>query len=255
MRMNIAVFIPARLSSSRLPRKMLTEIEGRPALWYVLDRMKEPYEPELRVVCTSTNSEDAQIAEYAASQGWQVFRGDEEDVLERYLQAATHFGVDFFVNVDGDDLFCAPEYVDKIIECYRQTNADYIHCHGLPFGGAPIGVKVEALREVCARKEETKTQGWGKYFLQSGLFKTEAIEAEESVHRPQYRMTLDYPEDLEFFRQTVAALDPEHAGHLSMQEIVEFIDTHPEVAALSQKVSEQYWERFEREHGSFSMRK
>jgi len=249
-----AIFVTARISSSRLPRKMLTEIEGRPALWYVLERMKTPNLPEMRVVCTSTNLTDTQLADYAESQGWQVFRGDEEDVLQRYLQAATHFGVDFFVNIDGDDLFCDPEYVDKIIERYRQTNASYIHCQGLPFGGAPSGVKVEALREVCARKEETKTQGWGKYFLKSGFFKTEEIQADEDVCRPLYRMTLDYPEDLEFFRAVVGALDPEHKGRLSMREVVQFLDSHPGVAAISEKVTEEYWERFNREHGQFSMR-
>jgi spore coat polysaccharide biosynthesis protein SpsF len=247
-----AIFVTARTRSSRLPRKMLTDIEGRPALWYVLERMKDARQPDLRIVCTSTNTDDDEIVDYAQSQGWQVFRGHEADVLERYLQAAEHHGVDFFVNVDGDDLFCDPEYVDRIIERYREVHADYIYCTGLPFGGAPTGVKTAALREVCARKQETDTQGWGKYFLRSGLFKAEEILADESVTRPQYRMSLDYPEDLEFFRATIKALDPRHEGHLSMREVIEFLDGHPEITALSQKVSEQYWERFNREHGQFS---
>lgn len=250
-----AIFVTARMSSSRLPDKMFTDIEGRPALWYVLDRLARPRLPELRIVCTSTNPRDEPIVEYAKSQGWLVFRGDEDDVLSRYLQATTFHGIDFFVNVDGDDLFCDPEYVDKIIERYRHTNADYVHCDGLPFGGAPIGVKTEALREICARKNEVRTEGWGKYFLQSGLFKTEKIEADEEVRRPHYRMTLDYPEDLEFFRSVVRKLDPEHKKHLSLREVVEFLDANPEIAAVSERVTEQYWERFNRRHGQFSLRK
>ncbi len=248
-----AIFVTARLLSSRLPRKLLTDIEGRPALWYVLERMKAPGLPDVRVVCTSTNPEDEEIAGYAESQGWQVFRGSEEDVLDRYLQAASRFGIDFFVNVDADDLFCDAEYVDKIIERYRQTNADYIHCKGLPLGGAPIGVKTEALREVCARKQETETQGWGKYFLESGLFKTKEIEVEADVRRPQYRMTLDYPEDLEFFRAVVRGIDPAHARTLELREVITFLDAHPEIVAISEQVSGKYWERFNREHGQFSM--
>jgi imidazole glycerol-phosphate synthase subunit HisF len=250
-----AIFVTARMSSSRLPDKMFTDIEGQPALWYVLDRLAVPKFPELRIVCTSTNPQDDQIAAYAEDQGWQVFRGDEEDVLNRYLQAAAFHGVDFFVNVDGDDLFCDPEYVDKIVQRYRHTNADYIYCEGLPFGGAPIGVKTEALREVCARKNETKTEGWGKYFLQSGLFKTEKIDADEEVRRPHYRMTLDYPEDVEFFRTVVRELDPDHQERLSLREVVSFLDVNPEIAAISEQVSEQYWERFNRQHGQFSLRK
>jgi cyclase len=249
-----AIFVTARLQSSRLPRKMLTDIEGHAALWYVLDRMKQPGLPDVRVVCTSTNAEDDEIAALAESQGWEVFRGNEEDVLERYLGAANQFDIDFFVNVDGDDLFCDADYVDKLIERYRQTNADYIHCNGLPLGGAPIGVKTEALREVCARKAETETQGWGKYFVRSGLFKTKEIEVEEDVRRPHYRMTLDYPEDLEFFRAVVRGVDPAHTGRLDLRDVVSFLDKHPEVAAISEQVNTEYWERFNREHGEFTMR-
>ncbi len=248
-----AIFTPARLHSSRLPGKMLLDIEGRPALWYVLDRMKMTKHPDLRVVCTSTNKADQEIVRFAESQGWLTFCGDEEDVLQRYLRAAEKFGVDFMVNVDGDDLFCSEEYVDRIIERYREIAADYIQCDGLPFGGAPTGVKIEALREVCARKADTDTQGWGKYFTQSGLFKVETIPAGGDVGRPDYRMSLDYPEDAEFFRTVVRALDPAHQHRLRLVDVVTFLDAHPEVATISQKVGAQYWERFRREHGAFRM--
>ncbi len=248
-----AIFVPARLGSSRLPEKMMADICGQPALWYPLDGMTKATLPDLKVVCTSTNAEDDRIAEYAESQSWLVFRGDEEDVLKRYLDAASLFEIEFFVNVDGDDLFCAADYVDRIIERFLETDADYICCEGLPFGGAPIGVRVSALRDVCARKGEADTQGWGKYFVQSGLYKVETISADPSVRRPDYRMTLDYPEDLEFFRRTVQAIDPEHLSFLTMTEIVAFLDDHPEVVAVSQRVSEEYWARFNREHGTFTL--
>lgn len=97
-------------------------------------------------------------------------------------------------------------------------------------------------------------KSWGKYFVQSGLFKVETLPAEENVRRPEYRMTLDYPEDLEFFRATIRGLDPRHERRLRLAEVVEFLDAHPEIAAISQKVSGEYWERFRREHGAFRMR-
>lgn len=249
-----AILLPARLQSSRLQRKMMTDVAGHPALWHVLHRMNVPKLPELRVVCTSTNPADREIAEYAEAEGWKAYRGDEEDVLLRYLQAATHFGIDFFVNVDGDDLFCSQEYVDRVIERFRETNADYIQCQGLPFGGAPLGIKVKALELVCQRKEETNTQGWGKYFVKSGLFKVETLEADPAWRRPDYRMTLDYPEDLEFFNKLLAHIDPARHGIVSLGELVQVLDAHPEVAAISQQVNEQYWERFNREHGNFRLK-
>jgi spore coat polysaccharide biosynthesis protein SpsF len=233
-----AIFVTARLRSSRLSEKMLIDIEGRPALWYCLDRMSKPVSPDVRVVCTTTSADDARIAEFAESQGWKVFRGDEEDVLRRYLGAATLYGIDFFVNVDGDDLFCSAEHVDLIIERYSQTSADYISCEGLPFGGAPIGVKVCALQDVCSRKGEADTQGWGKYFVQSGLYHVEMVYADEALRRPEYRMTLDYREDLEFFRTVVSEMDPNHAGLLGLREVVSYLDSHTEVAGIIQKMTD-----------------
>ena len=248
-----AVFVTARLKSSRLPEKMLSDIEGRPALWYPLNRMVLASLPNLRVVCTTTAAEDRRIVDYAESLRWNSFQGSEEDVLQRYLDAASHFGVDFFVNVDGDDLFCSVEHVDRIIEKYHETDADYICCEGLPFGAAPIGVKVSALRDVCARKGEAETQGWGKYFVQSGLYKVEKIKAEAALNRPDYRITLDYPEDLEFFRAVVRGLNPVGPGELSLSAIAAYLDCHAEVVRMNQKMGDEYWERFNREHGSFSM--
>ncbi len=248
-----AIMVPARLRSSRLPQKMLMDIEGRPALWYVLHRMWMPQLPDLRVVCTSVHATDDPIAEYAEAQGWLAFRGDEEDVLQRYLDAATQYGVEFMVNVDGDDLFCGEEYVDRAIQQYRESGVDYIYYEGLPFGGAPVGVRVAALREVCARKADVNTQGWGKYFMQSGLFRVKKLYADPNVERPDYRMTLDYPEDAEFFRAVLRALDSGQKARLRLADVVAFLDVHPEVAAISQEVAAEYWERFRREHGAFRM--
>ena len=252
---NIAVFVTARLGSSRLPGKVLADIEGRPALWYILDRMNLPTLPNLRVLNTSSNPNDDPLVEFAELNGWKWFRGDEEDVIARHLGSATQYDVDFFVNVEGDSPFCSYEHVDLIIRRYQETNADYISCHGLPLGGAPIGVKVSALRDVCARKGETKTQGWGKYFVQSGLYQTERLDAEESLNRPHYRVTLDYPEDLEFFRAVVKAMDPGHNTALNIRDIVAYLDEHPETAGINQARSEEYWARFNREHGAFTMSK
>lgn len=247
----IAIIVPARTHSSRLDRKMFTEIQGRPAIWYVLHRMSAPRLPDMRVVCTSYHRDDDPIASFAQDSGWLVFRGSEEDVLQRYLAAATQFGVDLMVNVDGDDLFCHTGAVDAIIERYRTSHADLIRFDGLPFGGTPTGIKVEALRDVCSWKEESNTQGWAKYFTASGLYQVDTLVPEPGLHRPRYRMTLDYPEDVKFFEALVAELDRTYQGSLDLADAIAVLDAHPEIAAISDAVTERYWQRFEREHGSF----
>jgi len=247
----IGLFLTARVSSSRLPKKMLLEINGKPALWYLIQRMKNVQKANLKIVCTTTEKGDDEIEKIAKDNGFICFRGDVEDVLLRYLKAASFYGVEFFVNVDGDDLFCSTEYVDKIIESYQSSKADYIYVSGLPLGGAPIGVKVEALREVCNLKVEKDTQGWGKYFKESGLFNCLKLEAEENLRRENYRMTLDYEEDYEFFKRVILSLGLEN---LSLEKIIKFLDENPKIVEINQKVNEKYWERFNREHKKFKLK-
>lgn len=245
-----AVFLTARLHSSRLPKKMLIDIAGSPALGFGLARMRHARAPGRFVLCTSNHPDDEPLCALARKHGWDVFRGDEEDVLRRYLDAADNFGIRFFVNVDGDDLYCSVDHVDLILERFASVEADYIQCEGLPLGGAPIGLRTEALRRVVERKMEENTQGWGKYFTKSGEFRVETIVASHALCRPDYRMTLDYEEDLTFFRAVAEAV----GVGAPLSRVIEFLDRNPDVAAISAAVNEQYWERFNREHGDFTMR-
>gem|GEM_PF-6422041 len=84
----------------------------------------------------------------------------------------------------------------------KESNADFVTCEGLPFGAAPVGIKVEALKSVCSWKTETRTDtGWGKYFTDSGLFKVEVLNIQdEELRHPEIRLTLDYPEDYAVFK-------------------------------------------------------
>lgn len=250
--MKVALVVTARMRSSRLERKMTADLGGRGALEYLLLRLRAARAPDLRIVCTTVDAEDARIAEIAARSGWLSFRGDEEDLLRRYADAARLHGIDFLVNVDGDDLFCATEEVDAMACRARAGGVDFLSAEGLPFGGAPVGVAAEALFDVCGWKRERETQGWGKYFTRSGRYRTETRVAPPALRRPDYRMTLDYPEDLEFFRTVAARLDPALSGALSLFEVVRFLDAHPAVAAMSAAVTERYWERFRAQHGAFA---
>lgn len=249
-RSDVGLVVPARLASSRLPRKMLAEVAGRPALACLLARLGACRLPAVRVLCTTVDPEDRALVPVARAAGWEVFRGDVEDVLQRYLAAAERFGLELLVNVDGDDLLCSAEYVDVLVLRALESGADYLTVEGLPLGGTPIVLRTSALREVCQRKQEQNTQGWGKYFLESDLFRVERLEAPPELRRPAYRLTLDYPEDLALFRALFLALGVERSD---LPSVIAHLDAHPELAGLNAGVTERYWERFRREHGAYSL--
>lgn len=240
--MKTAVFITVRMKSTRLPKKALLKIKDRTTIEHLIDRIKSAKLPNLIVLCTSTHSDDEILAEVAERNGIEAFRGSPEDKLDRYLQAARKYGVDFIVNVDGDDIFCDPGLIDKTIEHYKKTGADCIFWNGFPVGAVPIGIKTDALERVCQIKEEKDTEVWGGYFTDTGLFEVEYLEAGADLKHPEFRMTLDYPEDFEFFKTVFDKLYS--PGKIfTLKEIVALLKKDPSIAKINAVVQKKYEEK------------
>lgn len=238
--MKSAIFIAVRMKSTRLPRKALLEIKGRAAIEHLIDRLKTAKLPELVVLCTSTHPDDAILVDVAKKNKIEGFRGSPEDKLERFLAAAAKYHVDLMAVVDGDDILCDPVYIDKTVETLIKTNADLVVCDKLPLGAACSGMTVPALKKVCEIKCEADTEVWGGYFTDSGLFKVEFIEPEEpELVRPDIRLTLDYPEDLEFLKQIFERLY--RPGRVfSLKEVVTLVNNNPELLDINKGVQQAY---------------
>lgn len=222
---------------------MLLEVRGRTVLDHVVKRLRWARNPELLVLCTTTEPEDDALEAAGRDLGVDVYRGDRDDILVRWLDAAEEFEVDFFAACDGDDLLCDPEYVDRVIECHERTRAEYVTCVGLPFGTAPTGIARSALRRVCALKHETDTAGQGRFFADERIVSRAEIHAPKAVEHTTARMTLDYPEDLAFFEALLAELEP-FGDHAPLQQVVELLRRRPDLVAINAGLQEQYWQRF-----------
>jgi spore coat polysaccharide biosynthesis protein SpsF (cytidylyltransferase family) len=238
--MKSAVFLSVREKATRLPKKVLLEIKGKSVTEHLIDRLKTARLPDMIVLCTSVDPRDAILVEIAKKCNIPYFTGSEDDKLDRYLQAARRFGVDFMVIVDGDDIFCDPGHIDKTIAKFQETNADFIYCPDLPLGAASSGIKLEALKKVCEIKAENDTEVWGGYFLNTGLFKIVKLEVEdEELRHPEVRMTLDYQEDFEFFKAVFEGLY-EKGRVFTLKEIMMLLKEHPEILDLNKSVQEAY---------------
>lgn len=238
-RVKSAIFISVRDKATRLPGKIYSDLGGRPSIERLIERMRTCLEADLVVVCTSTHPDDRKLLATAERSKVRSFAGSEDDKLDRYLRAAEHFGVDFAAIVDGDDLFCDPAYTDQIIREHKTSGGDYIIVDGLPLGGTAFGVSVAALRTVCERKAESDTEVWGAYFTQHLGVDVRLLEPDDRDRRPELRMTLDYPEDYEFFTAVYDALAPIDPVP-SLRRIIEYCDSHPDVAAVNQGAQARY---------------
>ncbi|MEA3349765.1 MAG: glycosyltransferase family protein [Chloroflexota bacterium] len=113
--LNIVAIIQARMSSSRLPGKVLRDIDGRPMLAWVVERTRRAGQIDAVVVATTTNPSDDPIAEFCAAQGYAHTRGDVYDVLDRYYQAARQFDADVIVRITADCPLIDPQLIDKTV--------------------------------------------------------------------------------------------------------------------------------------------
>ncbi len=222
----------------RLPRKALLKINGRSAVEYVIDRMKQVVMADQIILCTTILPEDIPLKFIANKNGIECFMGSVDDKLERWKGAAEKYNVDYFVTADGDDLLCDPELVDLAFEQFERTDPDFIEWHDLPCGAFSYGIKVEALKKVCEIKGSSDTEMMWVYFKDTGLFKTEYLAPiPDKLKRPEIRMTLDYPEDLEFFRNVFGHF---RNKRFTLYDVIGYLDENPQVIKINQHLQDKY---------------
>ena len=120
--MNVDIFIPARLDSTRLPKKHLEKINNIPLIEHLVNRLKKVKKFRKIVVCTTNKSSDDQLVNFLKEKKILYFRGDEKDILKRFLDAAKKFDTEVIIDIEGDKLYTEPEFVDKIITEMEQNN-------------------------------------------------------------------------------------------------------------------------------------
>lgn len=199
--MRVGFLVTGRLKSSRLPKKVILEVAGKPLFSHMCDRLKRARQIDGIVLCTSTNPQDDLLVDIAWTEGVSCYRGSEDDVLMRLCEAALLYGFDYIVNITADCPLVDPLIIDIIADACKKTNADLIQITSLPAGQGPNGVKVSGLKKVCEMKTESETEVWGDYFTKSNIFQYRDLSVDAKYIWPGLKTSIDYPEDYEFIKQ------------------------------------------------------
>ena len=250
--MECAIFIPVRLSSTRLPSKALLKINNKPCIQYLIERIKKVEGLDGIILCTTKNSVDDEIVNLAKQMKIDVFRGSEQDILERFNGAAKEFDVKYILNVDGDDILCEPEFIRKTAYELKQNQLDFISWKNMPLGTTPIGIKTSALMTVCNQKNNHDTEtGWGKFFTETGMFNVKFLTSEDPELKDEdLRLTLDYPEDFKLFEQLLINLEKP----FDLKKIIKFLNSRKDIKNLNKDVREMYWKNFEKKSTKIKMK-
>jgi spore coat polysaccharide biosynthesis protein SpsF len=243
--MRTAIFITVRMKSSRLPQKALLFIEDKRLIDHLIDRLKLAKLADLIVICTSTNPQDDILEQAAKENGVECFRGSEKDVLLRFYEAAKKFNIDFISVTWGDEIFCEPVYIDRMIEIFEKTGADLIKCQELPEGTETIGVKISALKKVCDMKNEEDTEVWGGYFEKGGFDIRYMEVADKEVKNFKARLTIDYPEDFQLAKEIFKRLYKKGEVFL-LKEIIGLLKAEPVLLEINKECQKKYEENLKK---------
>jgi len=200
------IAIIARLGSTRLKDKHLQKLNGLYAVDYLIGRINSQFRNEVAegslnvALFTGAKENNQELANCFSNYGLKSFFGSNENIPLRINDGMNYFDWDFVVIVDGDDLFCSTEGMKKLVRKLL-GGADYVGTKGLPFGMNSTGFSKPYVESFVLKLNTSKLEtGWGWVF---DVQEKETIQF--NCKFPDFlRFTLDYEEDLEFFRSIIA---------------------------------------------------
>ena len=217
------LILQARMSSTRLPGKSMLPLAGRPLLARILERVRRTRLVHEIVVATTRKAEDDPLAELAAAEGAAVYRGAENDLVERYRRAAEVYQAALVVRLPADNAVPEPEEIDRIIEYHLRGESEFSSNLAEVMGnGYPDGIGAEvferaALDEVASRPltpmlREHPHLNFFDYRVQKPVeparFRVGTVECPPAFRRPDLRLDVNTAEDYRFLARLYDDLYP-----------------------------------------------
>lgn len=235
--MNVLGILQARVSSSRLPGKVLKPILGKPMLLHQLERVARARSLDALVVATSTDPSDDAIEALCVREGVDCFRGSLDDVLDRFYRAALAFKARHVVRLTGDCPLVDPQVIDRTVEFYLAGDFDHAGNGVEPM--FPDGLDVEALRF------EILEYAWQHASLPSHrehvtLFVHQQPDRfrvgsyKNTTDLSHLRWTVDEPEDFELVERIYQALYPLNPA-FATADILDLLERRPELVDLNRR--------------------
>ena len=238
--MHTVVVIQARMSSSRLPGKVLMPLAGESMLARVVRRVGGARRVDRVLVATSTAAGDDPVAGEAARLGVDCFRGSLNDVLDRFLQAARWAGADRVVRVTADCPLIDPGLIDRVVDALAGDRADY--ASNFLERAYPRGLDCEAMTlAALAAAGEEADQPYQREHVTPYLYQHPEKFRLASVRCGRdlaaMRWTVDTAEDLEFVRGVYGLLGDEPLA--GWETVLALVQAHPELAAVNRHVRQK----------------
>ena len=234
----VVAIIQARMSSTRLPGKVMLDLGGRPVLSRMVERVRKASRVNRVVVATTVDPSDDPIVNLCKSEGIDVFRGSLPDVLDRYYQAAVKFHADVVVRLTGDCPLIDPVLIDDVVDALWAQDADFA-CNRLPppfHRTYPIGLDVEActfaaLQRAWREATEKHDREHVLPYLYEVKDRFKVVQLNHSQDLGEMRWTLDTPEDYVLLKEIIKRL--QDRNDFSWLDVLELFRQDPALSAIN----------------------
>ncbi len=232
----VFVIVQARMTSTRLPGKVLLNLNGKSVLAHCLDRCHSI--PGISGICVATvDTPDCDaVAQEAERNNAIVFRGSEGDVLDRYWRAARELSAKTVIRVTSDCPLIDPEVCGAVLSLFQKTGAEYATNNAPP--SFPHGLDVEVMSFECLEhaaqnaRLQPDREHVTPYIRRGGDHLRVNLGLSASSEVGKHRWTLDTPDDLRFFEALFARLGPQ-TDKLGYEAVLEFVSEHEDLAYLN----------------------
>ena len=240
----IVASVEARMSSTRLPGKVLCDIRGKPSVLHLLERLKQCQYLDDIMLATTTCSSDDPLVERIAAEGFRVCRGPEKDVLKRVVSAHHEMKSDIIVEVTGDCPLIDPDVIDMGILTYLKNDCDVVSNTSKLSFPQGLDVQVFALEKLVWVEQnifdEAVREHVSLYFYENeNFYKIIHLQAPPCWHAPDIRCQIDYPEDLEFVRAVYNRLAPKYPDGFGIEQILALLQSEPNLIKINGHLEEK----------------
>ena len=230
--------IQARMGSTRLPGKVLADIAGKPMLWHVVQRTRRAKTLDQVMVATSEDSEDDALAEFCIESAIHCFRGGNEDVLDRYYQAARQCSDATIVRVTADCPLVDSDVIDRVVRTFWDGSYDYVsnifprtYPDGLDVEVFSLGALERAWLEAVVPYDREHVTPYMREHPK--LFHIGNVRHQENLSNQ--RWTVDHPQDIQFVR---AVYDHLKVADFGLGEVLDLLKKHPGLMQINSGIEQ-----------------
>lgn len=238
--MRMVCIVQARMGSTRLPGKVLEPLLGKPMIWWVMHRLRKSRLLDHVIIATTTKVTDNQLVELCKQEGWPVYRGSEDDVLDRYYQAAKQMDVEHIVRITSDCPLIDPLVTDHVIATYLSAAPRPDYANNTLQRTYPRGLDTEVFSFAALETAwNTDTSSWREHVTPYLYHNPDRFRLQSVTNSADYsrlRWTVDTPEDLALVRTVY-----EYFGHgdFTWQQVLKAFEDHPEWVTINQDIQQK----------------